>query len=127
MPIAGNNRESVEIDAFVFQPRRNARRERATEIDRIDHVEGLLVLHDRRVNFGVMSSTSAASNRLESCCPHAASPQLGQQRRRDVRFADAGVGPGDEKSCVHVFFSDLHAPATARTARKGVIGTRYRL
>src|SRR5208283_1500222 len=125
LPVTCTN--SAEVDACVFQSRRNARRERVPKMDRVDHIEGLLVLHDGRVDFGVVSSTRAARNRLECGGTYAATTQLGQQRRGDMRFPNTSVGSGNEKSRAHVFFSDPHAPATASTANKGVMGTRYRL
>ena len=73
----------------MFEARRHTRREWTLKIDRIDHIEGLLAVHDGRVDLGIVPSTSAARDRFERRRAQAATTQLGQQRRRDMRFANA--------------------------------------
>jgi len=56
----------VEIDGLALEFRGDAGRERMAEVNGIDHVERLLVIHDCRIDFRVMSSAGTAGDGLNA-------------------------------------------------------------
>src|ERR1039458_4176616 len=117
----------AEVDVLAFDFCRHTRRQRIAQIDGVDDVERLLVIHDRGVDFGVVSSAFAAGDGFEGGGGEAAAAEVGEQRGGDVRFADARVRSRDEYSPAHYRFSVPQTPAVASTASSGVMGTRNRL
>jgi hypothetical protein len=55
----------AEVDGLAFEFCCDARRQRVAQVDGVDHVERLFVIHDRRVDFRVVASAWAAGDGFE--------------------------------------------------------------
>jgi len=60
-----------EVNGLALEFGGDAGSQWMSKVDGIDHVEWLLVIHDRRVDFGVVASTFAAGDGFEGGGTHA--------------------------------------------------------
>jgi hypothetical protein len=84
----------------VFEFGGDVRSEWMAEINRVENVERLFVVHQGGVTLGVAAAIGAAGNRFHCAGTETAAAEFAEQKRGDESFADACVGAGEKKGTV---------------------------